>query len=149
MEKEVKDVQATQKPKAKAKLVSCAHGVGRRKTAIARVWLKKGTGKVIVNNRNVNEYFDTDITRLDALTPFNVCSSFANSYDVKVNLIGGGPCCQAGAMRLGLSRALVSLDPDIRAALKKHKLLTVDSRIKERKKYGQKGARAKFQFVKR
>ena len=145
MKKEEKSVQT----KAKPKVMSCAHGVGRRKSSVARVWLKKGSGKVLVNNRELKDYFSTDMTRLDALTPFQVCSSVSGLYDVKVRILGGGMCSQAGAMRLGLARAILCIDPELRPSLKKNKLLSVDSRLKERKKYGQRGARRKFQFVKR
>ena len=125
------------------------HGVGRRKSSVARVWMKKGSGKVVVNEKPLDEYFDTEVTRLDASTSIKVCLGTASKYDIKVNIFGGGKCSQAGAVKLGIARALISLDPELRPALKKQKLLTVDSRVKERKKYGQRGARRKFQFVKR
>jgi len=125
-----------------------AHGVGRRKKTVARVWLRKGNGKMVVNGRSYEEYFDTPYTRLNAMTPFRVCEQFKN-YDVAVNITGGGVCAQSDAVKLGIARAIVSVDEEARLELRKHGLLTVDSRVKERKKYGQKAARRKFQFVKR
>ena len=125
-----------------------AHGVGRRKSSVARVWLRRGSGKILVNGKGYTDYFDTDIARMDASIPFKVCPMGSN-YDVEANVAGGGPFSQAGAVRLGISRALLSLDEAVRPVLRKHGLLTVDSRVKERKKYGQKGARARFQFSKR
>jgi small subunit ribosomal protein S9 len=124
-----------------------AHGVGRRKSSIARVWLRRGTGKILVNDREYTTYFTTDIARLDAAKPFKALKT--TSYDVHADVSGGGINGQAGAVRLGISRALLSLDESVRAALRAQGLLTVDSRVKERKKYGQKAARRKFQFVKR
>lgn len=125
-----------------------AHGVGRRKKAVARVWLRRGTGAILINGRPHVDYFDTDIMRADAARPFAVVP-MASRYDVEANVQGGGHCAQAGAVRLGISRALLTLDESVRLALRENGLLTVDSRVKERKKYGQKAARRKFQFVKR
>lgn len=124
-----------------------AHGVGRRKSSVARVWLRRGTGKILVNDREYTSYFTTDIARLDAAKPFKTLKM--TSYDVQADVSGGGINGQAGAVRLGISRALLSLDEAIRTTLRAQGLLTVDSRVKERKKYGQKAARRKFQFVKR
>jgi len=124
------------------------HGVGRRKSSTARVWLKPGNGEVLVNGRQVDEYFDTDNARQIFKEPVKV-SGIKLNFDVQVNVNGGGPISQAGAARLGLSRALLESDERLRSLLKKHGLLRCDSRVKERKKPGQKGARAKFQFVKR
>lgn len=124
-----------------------AHGVGRRKSSVARVWLRRGTGKILVNDREYTSYFTTDIARLDAAKPFKALKT--TSYDVHADVSGGGINGQAGAVRLGISRALLSLDEAIRTTLRAQGLLTVDSRVKERKKYGQKAARRKFQFVKR
>ncbi|HEV2601301.1 MAG TPA: 30S ribosomal protein S9 [Candidatus Babeliales bacterium] len=125
-----------------------SHGVGRRKCSIARVWLRKGTGQVTVNGRTVENYFDTVFNRADAVVAFTVIGD-ATKYDADVNVIGGGVCSQAGAVRLGIARALVATDESYRKALRANDLLTVDSRQVERKKYGQPGARRKFQFVKR
>lgn len=125
-----------------------AHGVGRRKTAVARVWLKLGSGKLVVNGDAYDQYFCTESARLSATTPFRIIAK-AQHYDVAANVNGGGVCAQADAVRLGFVRALVQLNEEWRPQFRKAGLLTVDSRQKERKKYGQKGARRKFQFVKR
>lgn len=125
-----------------------AHGVGRRKCAIARVWLRRGSGSMIVNGKKHTDYFTTEMTRLDAAMPLKVVPA-ASKYDIEVNVIGGGVCAQAGAVKLGIARALVASEEDTRSLLRKFDLLTVDARKKERKKYGQKAARRKFQFVKR
>lgn len=125
-----------------------SHGVGRRKKAVARVFARRGNGKIVVNGKDYTNYFDTELMRLDAATPMRVVSASSN-YDFEVNVLGGGLYAQAGAVKLGISRALVAMDESLRAAMRQSRLLTVDSRVKERKKYGQKSARAKFQFVKR
>ena len=122
--------------------------VGRRKQAVARVWLKLGSGKLLVNEQNYDSYFDTQISRLAVTTPFSVVSK-AEHYDVFAKVAGGGKNAQAEAVRLGFVRALLSLNEEWRPVFRKAGLLTVDSRQKERKKYGQRGARRKFQFVKR
>lgn len=127
---------------------SIFYGLGHRKTSHARVWLRRGTGKFVINGLEMEKYFDTDITRLDASTPFRV-APVAKEFDIKVNVYGGGKCGQAGAVKLGIARALLQVDDALRSTLRQHGLLTVDSRQKERKKYGQRGARRKFQFVKR
>jgi len=146
-EKEKKTTKSTQKTPSK-QASPAKYGLGRRKTAKARVWLRRGSGKATVNGQDLDKYFDTAVTRLDAATPFRVVP-IASSYDVEVNICGGGKCGQAGAVKLGIARALLQIDESLRPLLRKHGLLTVDSRQKERKKYGQKGARAKFQFAKR
>jgi small subunit ribosomal protein S9 len=124
------------------------HGVGRRKSAVARVWLKPGKGAITVNGLEHSTYFDTDMTRDRISTALNV-TNHQKSFDIKVNVLGGGRTGQADAIKLGIARALLTVDEKLRPLLKKHGLLTVDARVKERKKPGQKGARAKFQFVKR
>jgi len=126
-----------------------AHAVGRRKSAVARVWLSRGEGSVVVNGKAVNEYFDTNETKAAAVAPFTKLPALAEQYGVQANVNGGGLCAQADAIKLGIARALVSLHEDTRSLLREHGFLTVDSRLKERKKYGQKAARRKFQFVKR
>lgn len=141
------ETATTKKTQSKANVPS-SHGVGRRKSSVARVWLRKGTGKMVVNGRTFSEYFDTDVARTEATTPFRV-SQEAMKFDVEVNVNGGGKQSQAGAIKLGFARALVFLFESLRPALRDFDLLTVDSRVKERKKYGQKAARRKFQFVKR
>ncbi len=151
VEKVVAEQQAPEKKKTVALrpgVQPLAHAVGRRKTAVARVLFHRGTGKIIVNGEPYATYFDTDIMRLDASIPFRVCP-IGSHYDVSASVKGGGIGAQAGAVRLGISRALVSLHEETRPTLRKFGLLTVDSRRKERKKYGQKAARRKFQFVKR
>lgn len=125
-----------------------AHGVGRRKTAVARIWLRRGDGKINVNGKNHLSYFDTKVAADVAATPFRVCPLGAN-FDIEVNVCGGGKVSQANAVKLGIARAFVEFDANAKPILKKHGLMTVDARKKERKKYGQRGARAKFQFVKR
>ncbi len=125
-----------------------AQGVGRRKRAVARVWLRRGSGKLRINGKEYAEYFDTPETRLDVSSPFTVCKQ-ASHYDFVANVGGGGICSQAGAIKLGIARALVMADETTRPELRKHGMLTRDPREVERKKPGQKGARAKFQFVKR
>jgi small subunit ribosomal protein S9 len=142
-----KTTAKTVKPKVKS-VAPLAHGVGRRKSSVARVWLRAGKGAIVVNGKDFKEYFDTEITRLRASTPFRVIP-VESQFDVEANVNGGGICSQADAIKLGISRALVSIDEGLRLALRQHDLLTVDSRVKERKKYGQKAARRKFQFVKR
>jgi small subunit ribosomal protein S9 len=122
------------------------HGVGRRKSSVARVWLKPGKGSIVINGVEHNQYFDTDITKEMVELPFRIAGI---AFNVEVNVNGGGLVGQAGAIKLGIARALVVSDENLKPVLKKHKLLTCDSRVKERKKYGQKAARRKFQFVKR
>lgn len=124
------------------------HGVGRRKSSVARVWLKRGKGNVQINGKDFTEYFDTDLSRSKIVFPFKSLN-IDKSYDAQVNVYGGGLKSQAEAVRLGISRALLKVDSAFRSVLKRNGLLTVDSRLKERKKYGQKAARRKFQFVKR
>ena len=125
-----------------------AHGVGRRKTAVARIWLRRGNGQIRVNGVDYINYFDTQFAADTAATPFRVCPIGAG-FDVEANVFGGGKVAQANAVKLGIARAFVEFDNNAKPMLKKHGLMTVDARKKERKKYGQKGARAKFQFVKR
>ncbi|HSC24771.1 MAG TPA: 30S ribosomal protein S9 [Candidatus Babeliales bacterium] len=125
-----------------------AHGVGRRKTAVARIWLRRGDGQVKVNGQDYLSYFDTQVAADVATTPFRVCP-IGTDFNVEVNVCGGGKVAQADAVKLGIARAFVQFDANTKSILKKHGLMTVDARKKERKKYGQKGARAKFQFVKR
>ena len=121
---------------------------GKRKTAIARVRLRPGTGNVIVNGKPSDDYFGRLADRLMLQQPFEA-TNLVGRYDVIAALAGGGPAGQAGALRHGIARALEKLDPSQRLALKRAGYLTRDPRKKERKKYGQKGARARFQFSKR
>ena len=122
--------------------------VGRRKTAVARVKLTDGSGKVTVNNKELERYFPIEVLREEVLKPFQATST-QGRYDAKVKVAGGGPTGQAGAIRLGIARSLVSLDEDHRQNLRNAGLLTRDPRMVERKKYGQKKARKRFQFSKR
>jgi len=124
------------------------YATGKRKTAIARTWLKPGNGEVIINNRPIDDYFRLENARADLMQPF-VLTNTLGSYDVKVRVIGGGISGQMGAIRHGITRALIQADPDRRLTLKKAGFVKRDPRAKERKKYGQKGARARFQFSKR
>lgn len=124
------------------------HGTGRRKSAVARVYLRPGSGEVTVNKRAFSDYFPNDALRAMIKVPFDVTQT-DGQFDVVANIRGGGLSGQAGALRLGLARALTEVDKDFRGKLKAEGLLTRDAREKERKKYGQKGARARFQFSKR
>ena len=145
--KPVKAAVAKEKPK-KVSVQNLSHGIGRRKSSVARVWLRKGTGAIVVNGEDFKSYFDTDINRMEAATPFRILP-ISGSFDVNVNVCGGGMSSQAGAVKLGIARAFLKTDETLRPVLRSNNLLTVDSRVKERKKYGQKAARRKFQFVKR
>jgi small subunit ribosomal protein S9 len=124
------------------------YATGRRKTAIARTWIKPGTGKVTINKLPVEKYFPIETTRNEMTQPFKITNTLG-SYDVKATVVGGGISGQAGAVRHGITRALVLVNPDFRVALKRAGFIKRDPRVKERKKYGQKGARARFQFSKR
>jgi small subunit ribosomal protein S9 len=122
--------------------------VGRRKTAVARVRMTPGSGKIVVNGRSFDEYFKTQALQNTVLRPFEVAKQL-NQFDVRVNADGGGMQGQAGALRLAVSRALIDSNPELRAVLKSEGFLRRDPRMKERKKPGQPGARKRFQFSKR
>lgn len=124
------------------------HKIGRRKTAVARVYVSEGKGNITVNKRSLNEYFTTDALRYKVNQPFMLTDNEGN-YDVNVNVYGGGITGQAEAVRLAISRALCQVNEEYRANLKPEGLLTRDPRMVERKKFGQKKARKKFQFSKR
>ena len=124
------------------------YSTGRRKKSIAKIWLKKGSGKIFVNGKSYNEYFKRDNHKMQLLRPFEIINQ-PTSYDVRCNVRGGGHTGQAGAMVLGISKALLQFDPELKSALKKEKLTTRDSRAVERKKYGHRKARRSFQFSKR
>ena len=124
------------------------YATGKRKTAIARTWLKPGKGEIIINNRPVNDYFKIPSAKILMMQPL-VLTNTLGSYDIKVRVLGGGISGQAGAIRHGITKALINVDPDLRQVLKKAGFVKRDPRVKERKKYGQKGARARFQFSKR
>ncbi|MEI9862994.1 MAG: 30S ribosomal protein S9 [Limisphaerales bacterium] len=123
-------------------------GTGRRKTAVARVRLATGSGKVTVNRRAFDNYFPLETQRSVAMRPLTVVNAL-EKFDVRVNVAGGGPNGQADAMRHGIARALIQFDAALRPPLKAEGLLTRDPRMRERKKYGQPGARKRFQFSKR
>lgn len=124
------------------------YGTGRRKTAAARVFLRPGAGEMTVNGRSLDDYFPNDIHKMVIKQPLQLTET-VDKFDVYATVSGGGPSGQAGAIRHGISRALLEFNGELRDRLKDEGLLTRDPRKKERKKYGQKGARARFQFSKR
>ena len=124
------------------------YATGRRKESVARVWIKKGTGKIFVNGKTMNDYFKRPVHQLIVVMPLQETNAI-NKFDVKCNVKGGGLSGQAGAIIHGISRALVKTDPTLKKVLKKNKFTTRDSRKVERKKYGHKKARRSFQFSKR
>ena len=124
------------------------YGTGRRKSATARVYLRPGAGEVKVNHKAFDRYFPNETLRMIIRQPLQLTET-TNKFDLVINVAGGGPAGQAGAIRHGITRALLEFNADFRPALKHAGLVTRDPRIKERKKYGQKGARKRFQFSKR
>ena len=124
------------------------YGTGKRKRAVARVYLRPGNGEITVNDMELDKYFPNDMLRMIIKQPLSVTET-ADKFDIYVRVVGGGIAGQAGAIRHGLSKALLDYNKELRPRLKSAQLLTRDSRIKERKKYGQKGARGRFQFSKR
>jgi small subunit ribosomal protein S9 len=124
------------------------YATGKRKNAIARTWLTPGNGAILVNDRPMEEYFTIETSKIILKQPL-VLTDNLNSFDIKVKVKGGGVSGQAGAVRHGITKALILSDPDLRSVLKKAGFVKRDPRVKERKKYGQKGARARFQFSKR
>ena len=124
------------------------YATGRRKSAIARTWLKPGKGEITINNRPLDDYFKVETAKAALMQPLTLTST-AGSLDVKIRVLGGGILGQAGAIRHGITRALILMDPDLRQALKRAGFVRRDPRSKERKKYGQRAARARFQFSKR
>ena len=124
------------------------YATGKRKTSIAKIWLKKGSGKIFVNGKNYDEYFKRDTHKMQILRPFEIINQ-ATTYDVRCNVKGGGLTGQVGAMVHGISKALVMFDTEFKTTLKKEKLTTRDSRSVERKKYGHRKARRSYQFSKR
>ncbi|MFC2330098.1 MAG: 30S ribosomal protein S9 [Treponema sp.] len=125
-----------------------AIGTGRRKTAVARVFMREGSGKIVVNGKDIKEYFSSDEQIKTVHQPLLVTSN-DSKFDILINVYGGGMNGQASACLHGISRALLQIDPDCRTSLKANGYLTRDSRMVERKKFGQKGARRRFQFSKR
>lgn len=124
------------------------YGTGRRKRSVARVWLKPGTGEFTVNRKSLDDYFNRETLKMIALQPLHLLE-LQDKYDLKVTVCGGGVSGQAGAVKHGIARALLQSNEEFRSNLRQAGFLTRDSREKERKKYGQKGARARFQFSKR
>ena len=124
------------------------YGTGRRKTSTARVYLRPGAGEVKINRKSFEQYFPNETLRMIIRQPLTLTET-TNKFDILVNVDGGGPAGQAGAIRHGITRALIEFNGDLRPTLKHAGLVTRDPRIKERKKYGQKGARKRFQFSKR
>jgi len=124
------------------------NATGRRKRSVARVVMTQGTGRIVVNEKDVDTYFPRETLRMIIRQPFQVTATLGK-YDVKASVLGGGLSGQAGALRHGISRALVVVDSDLKTKLKKEGLMTRDPREVERQKFGQKGARARFQFSKR
>ncbi len=131
-----------------AATVSRYYATGKRKNSIARVWMMPGSGKVTINDKPMDQYFGRDVLKMIIRQPFEITGTI-DKFDVLVNVLGGGNSGQAGAIRHGISKALLAVDAESRGKLRKEGLLTRDPRAKERKKYGQKGARARFQFSKR
>ncbi len=124
------------------------YATGKRKTSVARVWMKPGTGVITVNKRPVGEFFGRETSKMVIQQPLELTDN-VGKFDISVNVAGGGPSGQAGAIKHGITKALLEVDPELRAVLKKAGFITRDSRVKERKKYGRRAARASFQFSKR
>jgi small subunit ribosomal protein S9 len=124
------------------------YGTGKRKTAVARVWMRPGNGQMTINKKPVEQYLVRESDRMLTIEPLKI-TDMADKFDIYVNVNGGGISGQAGAIRHGISRALILADPKLRDSVKKEGFLTRDSRMKERKKYGQPGARKRFQYSKR
>ena len=141
-------VQSSSTNKLKMDVKDSKYATGRRKTSIAKVWLKKGSGKIIINGKDYEKYFSRANHKMQLLRPFEILNIPA-SYDVRCNVKGGGLSGQVGALVHGISKALVMFDANSKTALKKEKLTTRDSRAVERKKYGHRKARRSFQFSKR
>ena len=124
------------------------HAVGKRKKSIARIWMKPGKGEITINKRPLDDFVKRETDKVRILQPLELTDTLGK-YDISANVRGGGMSGQAGAIRHGISRALVDMNPEFRLPLKKAELLTRDPRMKERKKYGQPGARKRFQYSKR
>ena len=124
------------------------YATGKRKAAIARVWMKLGDGNIVINKSPIDDYLTTDIAKMIVAQPLELTNTVGR-YDITVNVKGGGISGQVGAIKHGISQALLKISPEFRAPLKKAGFITRDSRVKERKKYGQRSARARFQYSKR
>ena len=135
-------------PKLNLDFKDSKYATGRRKTSIAKIWLKKGSGKIYINGKNYEDYFKRASHKMQLLRPFEIINQ-ATNYDVRCNVKGGGHTGQVGAMVHGISKALIQFDSELKSTLKKEKLTTRDSRAVERKKYGHKKARRSYQFSKR
>ena len=135
-------------PKLNLDFKNSKYATGRRKTSIAKIWLKKGSGKIYVNGKNYEDYFKRSNHKMQLLRPFEIINQ-PTGYDVKCSVKGGGHTGQVGAMVHGISKALIQFDSELKSTLKKEKLTTRDSRTVERKKYGRKKARRSYQFSKR
>ena len=135
-------------PKLRLDFKDSKYATGRRKTSIAKVWLKKGSGKIYVNGKLFSEYFSSENHKMQVIRPFEIIEQ-PTEYDVRCSVKGGGPTGQAGAMVHGIAKALVMIDENLKSKLKTEKLTTRDSRAVERKKPGRKKARRSFQFSKR
>ena len=138
----------TKTPKLKLDFKDSKYATGRRKTSIAKVWVKKGSGKIYVNGKTMDDYFTSENHKMQIVRPFEIINQ-STSYDVRCSVKGGGPTGQAGAMVHGISKALVLFDESLKSTLKTEKLTTRDSRAVERKKPGRRKARRSFQFSKR
>tara|TARA_B110000438_G_C15759976_1_gene626844 strand:- start:21 stop:461 length:441 start_codon:yes stop_codon:yes gene_type:complete len=134
--------------KVKLDFKDSKYATGRRKRSIAKVWLKKGSGNIVINGKTLNDYFKKQNLQMAIFRPFAVVKR-ENEFDIKCSVKGGGLSGQAGAIILGIARAIVKFEPELKSPLKKNKLTTRDSRVVERKKYGHKKARRSFQFSKR
>tara|TARA_Y100000741_G_scaffold219507_1_gene167240 strand:+ start:39 stop:485 length:447 start_codon:yes stop_codon:yes gene_type:complete len=148
MENSQQNTQNTKEQKLKLDFSDGKYATGRRKTSIAKVWVKKGSGKIYVNGKLYSEYFSNDNHKMQITRPFEIINQ-PTEYDVRCSVKGGGPTGQAGAMVHGISKALVMFDNNFKSTLKTEKLTTRDSRSVERKKPGRKKARRSFQFSKR
>ena len=124
------------------------YATGKRKTSVARVWMKPGKGEIIVNKRSLDEFFGRETSKMVVRQPLELTDNIGK-FDIFVNVCGGGASGQAGAIKHGITKALLDVDPELRAILKKSGFITRDSRAKERKKYGRRAARRSFQFSKR
>ena len=144
----VSNTESTKNQKIKLDFKDSKYSTGRRKRSIAKVWVKKGSGKIFVNGKTMVNYFKRPVHQLIVTRPLEI-TNVLNNYDVRCSVKGGGLSGQAGAIILGISRALISHDENLKKELKKDKLTTRDSRVVERKKYGHRKARRSFQFSKR
>lgn len=127
---------------------SISYATGKRKSAISRIWMMPGNGKITINKRDVDDYFAVKTAKATLIKPL-ILTNTLESFDIKIMVKGGGISGQAGSMSHGITKALMQVNPELRSVLKKNGLVKRDARVKERKKYGQKGARARFQFSKR